>query len=491
MEVWVEKPLIEGETVTFRWTQSVPNPYQTENSFFYRYEGIDLTRFSVELFYEIFLSLQLRVFSAYEEQVTVQFPTAVPTFTAEYWSAYHNAVNVSITPISASGGYCPWVDLPHLVTRPRKAAVFFGGGKYSTLATCLFSEVYGAENVVLIQFVGPLRNDPRLTRYLEVRQEELMLKPARERLGVASQRGWTNYQAIFRKEGYPLRPHLELYTVGGLPALLAWGVETSTFTANWTIMSTERRRSGTWVYRYAPSRPGALSAQSAHYKATLGVPITVTNVGLPFHGLAAHLLLVTRYPETIDHIVPCTLAGVDQRWCYHCIKCVLFALSCMATKTKTADFDFDYFWRESNFVKRAMSIAESGADNSMLGNVPWSRAFLIGSRGYIMGCHLVAMIDLSNLPWEPSVNAMANLSTFHAMYGNTRFPEQEAIPRITLDLLGKELGSRLGAIVSEHLEIIDRIPHPTYSGSIPTEYTLEEPRAPRVAMLEHIRGSTS
>lgn len=56
MEVWVEKPLIERDTVTFRWTQSAPNPYQTENSFFYRYEGIDLTRFSVELFYEIFIA---------------------------------------------------------------------------------------------------------------------------------------------------------------------------------------------------------------------------------------------------------------------------------------------------------------------------------------------------------------------------------------------------------------------------------------------------
>jgi len=488
MDVWVEKPLIEGDSVTFQWTQSEANHFQRENSFSFRYEGLRLEVFSIELFYEIFLALQLRVFSAYHEAVTVHFPTPVPAFTAAFWSAYHNSERVMVTPISEFGGYRPWVGEPVLVTQPRKAAVFFGGGKDSTLATCLFSEIYGANDVVLIQFVGPLRNDPKLTRYLEERQERLMLKPATEQFGVATQRGWTNYQAIFREEGYALRPHLELYTVGALPTLLAWGVEISTFTANWTIMSTERRRTGKWVYRYAPSRPTALVAQSKHYRATLGVPITVTNVVLPFHGLAAHLLLTKRYPKTIDQIVPCTLAGVDMRWCYHCIKCVLFALSCFATRTTTPDFDFDYFWRESKFVKRSMELAESGVENSMFGNVPWSRAFFIGSRGYIMGCHIVARIDLSNLPIELTVDALANLTTFHAMYGNTLFPDQEAIPRIALDLLGEELGNRIGIIASQHMEIVDRIPQPTFSGSTPIEYSLDEPREPRVAILEHIRG---
>jgi hypothetical protein len=78
MRVEVEPPSISGETVVFRWTQTEPNPFQHENAFSFRYEGIDLTRFSPLLFYEIFLGLQLKVFAAYRIPIDVVFPEPSP-----------------------------------------------------------------------------------------------------------------------------------------------------------------------------------------------------------------------------------------------------------------------------------------------------------------------------------------------------------------------------------------------------------------------------
>jgi len=78
MRVEVARPEIAGETVVFRWTQSAPNPFQRKETFFFRYEGIDLTAFSTQLFYDVFLALQLKVFGTYDEPIEISFPEPLP-----------------------------------------------------------------------------------------------------------------------------------------------------------------------------------------------------------------------------------------------------------------------------------------------------------------------------------------------------------------------------------------------------------------------------
>ncbi len=487
MDVRIGQPRIDGDTVTFSWTQTAENPFQTENGFFFRYEGLDLQTFSTELFYEVFLALQLRVFAAYGQPVEIHFPTPVPALSVAFWTAYHGATNVSIHPIAEPGHYNPWSGEPALVKRPKKSAVFFGGGKDSTLATCLLSEILGPDEVVLIQFVGPLRDDPKKTAALEARQQSLMLEPARRVLGVETQRCWSDYQAKFRQEGFPFRPHLEFYSAGALPALLAWGVDYCTFTANWTIMSTETRRTGERVHRYGLSRPNVIGAQSQHYEAALGRRLEVGNIGLPFHSLAAHWLLAERYPEAYDLIVSCTLGGPDKRWCLKCQKCALFAISSLSTGTLATDFDYDRFLTKSPFITRVLAHAEAGAEPNHLGNVTWIPSFFIGIRSFILGCHMIARIEIDQLPIKLSKPARANLAMLQAMYGNRLYPDYETVPRIMLDRLGPELGPKVSAIVAEHFEIVDFLPGPNYAGNRPTEYHLDVPLPAAIASLEHLR----
>jgi hypothetical protein len=486
MQVWVETPEVDGDRIIFRWTQSDDNPYQEENAFFFRYEGIDLAWYQAELFYEIFLALQLRVFTGYAGAVEVHFPTPVPAFSAAYWLAFHDAASVTISPIAETGSYSPWAGDPAPMERTRRAAVYYGGGKDSTLATCLLSELYGPDEVVLIQYIGPLRNTPKLTRFLEERQERMMLARARERLGVATQRVWTNYQAMFRKEGYRLRPHLELFTVGALPALLAHGVQVSTISWSWATYSVSQNGKGADVYHYARSRPEMLEMQSRHFAATLGVPLTVNNITFPFLALVAYWLIAERYPIALGNIVMCTLAKTDERWCYQCKKCWLFGLLGLSTGVFDPAFDYDRILTRSGSMDAILALAETGVEPTVYGNVAWIPEFA-NRKSFIMACHMVARIDLDDLTIPLSSEARGNLVLLKAMYGNRLFPEWEAISRVTLDVLGPDLGPKIERIVAEHFEIIDHLPEPWYAGGIPIDYPFTVRMPMSLDKLEHLQ----
>jgi hypothetical protein len=324
MQVFVELPRIAGDTVQFRWEQSIPNCFQHDNAFYFRYEGIDLERFSPLLFDEIFLALQLRVFAHYDQPVSIQFPHPVPAPAVAFWKAYHDAKLVTIEPILESDGYEPSSAIPHAKGR-RHSAVFFGGGKDSLLAANIFAEVFGIDEVLLVQYVAPLRPAIRLAKRLETRQERLMLQPASER-GFATQRVWTNYQANFHRDADRVRPHLELYTAGALPALLAWGVHVCAFSCERTLYRIRRRADGDLEFHYAHSRPEILALQSRYYQTSLGIELAVTNINLLFTGLMDFRLLAERYPDAFLNAVGCTLADEDERYCYNCPKCMEYAV---------------------------------------------------------------------------------------------------------------------------------------------------------------------
>lgn len=175
-------PCVADDTVVFRWTQSEPNPYQQTNEFFLRYEGVDLDDFSPLLLLEIFLGLQLGVFAVDERPVEVVLPLPVPRPTVDFWRAYHDAAFVSVGPVTEAAGYSPWRNDPITVGDRRSVAVFFGGGKDSTLTACLVSELLGRDDVLVIQYVVPSHPGPDIAARVERRQDALMLRPVRERL---------------------------------------------------------------------------------------------------------------------------------------------------------------------------------------------------------------------------------------------------------------------------------------------------------------------
>jgi hypothetical protein len=489
MRVEVDSPAVVGDTVVFRWTQSEPNPFQYENTFFFRYEGIDLTRFSSNLFYELFLGLQLRIFAAYDTAVEVVLPDPVPRPTVAFWTAYHQADRVSVTPIAEAASYCPWPAGPPSERQNRPVGVFFGGGKDSMLTACLLAEIRGPASVVLFQFVHPGRNPETEFDRLTTRQETLMLRPARENLGVSTQRAWTDYMAQiqFKGAGRGVGPHVELYSLGFLPALLDRDVSTCTPGLARTAYHTRRTADGRATHRYEQSRPEMLAAQSRHYQRTFGAEITVTNLNFPFSPLLDFRLLAERYPPAVKKVVMCTAARGQERWCYQCSKCAEYVFYSLRCGVIDPGFDYDRFLAKSRYVARLIAFAVSGVELSVLGNAPWT-PHLSPPAHYLSFCHAIAHTDPGLIADRIGRDACANLALIKALFGNTTFPGVEMVSTKSCDLIGSELAYAVMRIASEHFAVVDDLPGPFLYGNDEITYDFGVDLPPAIAQLDHLRS---
>jgi hypothetical protein len=487
MRVEVDLPAVSGNTVVFRWRQSDPNPFQYGNRFFFRYEHVDLSRFSPTLLVEILLGLQLKVFAAYGVPVEVVLPVAVPRPSVEFWRAFHDADLVTVTPIADVAFYDPWSAPPVYADRARTAAVYFGGGKDSTLTARLLAELYGPEAVLLIQYIGPLRSDPVLTRRLERRQEALMLRPARTHFGVGTQRVWTDYQARFRRAGYHARPDLELYTLGALPVLLFHRLALCTFSYAWTEFGVTRDGEGRLRFRNPKARPEMLQTQSRHYRRVLGADVTVTNLNFLFSGLGVFRTLAERYPDAMAHIVPCTHGAVGERWCYQCRKCAWYPFFGLHCGYVDPTFDYDRLFGTCSYLQRMVDYAASGVELSEHGNAPVHPS-LGEDHVFPMFCHVVAGTDLDLVRSRIGREARGNLLTLKALFGHRCYPGYEAIPAKTVDLLGNDLARHVANIAANYLEVVDELATSTLSDT-PQEvaYDFGVRMPTRTEHLAHLR----
>jgi hypothetical protein len=485
VRIVVEPPAITGDTVYLRWTQSEPNPFQWQNGFFLRYDGIDLSGFSPLLFFEIFLALQLRVFAAYKRPVEIVFPRPVPHTTAAYWQAFHDARLVSITPRSNSGSYDPWLRSPAPRSEPRRFAVFFGGGRDSLATTCLLSEIASPRDLLLVQYVMPLRPGAALMEKLERRQEGLMLGPARERLGVATQVVRTDYQVTFHGLGHEkLRPHLELYTAGALPALLAHGVSLATFCIEWTQYAAYRQPDGGLDFRYARSRPEVLAAQTKHLRRALGLELAVADLNLMFSSPVAFRLLKERYPHALEQIVMCTSGGEGERWCYWCYNCAWYAMYTIWGRALDPRFDYDRLFAASPYIRGFVDYALTGVDLAESGNTCPSPSAGYGI--HTVFNHVLAGIDVDVVAGRLKKEAFANLQSLKTLFGNRLYPDVEKLPRQTIALAGHPIAVDVAARVAEHVDVADELPGPWARPDVVYDFSIRMPT--RMDRLDHIRN---
>lgn len=485
MKVWVETPTVAGDTVHFRWRQSEPNRFQARNDFFFRYEEVDLAIFAAPLFIEMFLALQLKVFAAYREPVEVTFSEPVPAPSIAYWTAFHRAEQVTIGPVADAPGYQPLRRAPRHPERRRRAAVFFGGGKDSSVTAALFGEIYGNDQVALVQYIGPLRQDAKLAAAMELRQENVMLRPARDNLGYATQKIWTDYQAIFKSDGYHARPHVELYTAGALPTLIDHGIEVSSFGYARTDYPILPLPGGGRKYLYPMSRPEVLATQTAHYQRALGLDHTLTNLTFLFPNIVNFRLLLARYPAAFAQIVGCTQAGPTAPWCFRCGKCFLYAVYSVFSGAIDPNFDYETAFTLSIDARRWLAYAESGVELTVYGNAPW-HSDLMYPVIYTVLCHIFANIDIGLLKGRVSQEAVNNLHVFQALFGNHQFPNTHLLAAEVADFLGGPLTHRVQAIAAEHFPLVDRLPGPVLQGNTETIIDYQTRMPTPTALVEHI-----
>lgn len=475
MKVVIESPHIEGSKVTFRWTQSAPNPFQRSNFFDLRFADIDLERFNPLLFYEIFLAYQVPVFKLYREPIELAFREPVPRATVRYWLGFHAATGMTVGPVSDVESYSPWRRMAEgrPETPGRYVGMFFGGGKDSMLASSLLAEVHGNEEILLIQFVHAFVALGKERRRLEQRQERLMLQPMRESTGMATQLVWTNFLSQLTLEGRAGRPDIGLlYPVGSLPAILAAGARLVGFSLEYSGYWTPRFGEGRPGYGNALSRPESLARLSEHFRCVLGEEIRVTNMNYFLTELVSFKVLAERYPDAFGRMVMCVGAEVGQRWCLNCKKCTEYAMYSLYFGVVDPDFDYDALFAHSRHVNRIVDYATSGAEPARFGNLPW-QPFISTDYHFSSFCHVMSRFSPDPSADRLSNEARGNIAFLKAAFGNHEFPGLETMVRKAVERIDHDSIRQIASIVSAYVPVVNTIPGPILVGNKEVVYDFD------------------
>jgi hypothetical protein len=182
----------------------------------------------------------------------------------------------------------------------------------------------------------------------------------------------------------------------------------------------------------------------------------------------------------------CAQAGMGQRWCYCCLKCVEYALYSLYCGFVDDRFDYDRLFARSPFAYQLVAYAESVVELSPSGNAPWQPFFSL-ERHFVAICHVIANIGRG--PYLPPLGraAYANFMLLRALYGNRSFPQVEFIPTRTFAYLGPDLGNRLHSLAAAHFTVVDELPGPHLAGNTPTTYDFRDPMPTPTALVAHVR----
>jgi hypothetical protein len=322
----------------------------------------------------------------------------------------------------------------------------------------------------------------------ERRQQRYMLDPVTRLRGVATQRIYTNYLANLTETGITFRPHRQFFTAGALPALLAWRTEYSTFGDTRTDFPVFMLENGERHYTFSGSRPEILSAQSTHYRTALGFDHQLTNVNFAFSTSQNQMLLTRRYPDLLPATVSCTTGNSRERFCHRCYKCMIWAIFGLAAGHVDPDVDYDRLITQNEWMLKLVSYADTGVDLSFYGNAMWVDGLMKYPISYQPICHSLARLDPELLKGRIGLQAQSNLYTMLALFGNTRFDNQEVVAKEIFDFTGVGLMSQVAGLASEHHPMVEKLPGPWIVGRREAIIDYQTRMPTRLNDVPHIRA---
>jgi hypothetical protein len=269
--------------------------------------------------------------------------------------------------------------------------------------------------------------------------------------------------------------------------LLDWGISLLTPSFPWSAFPYQKRDDGSLWFRYPMSRPETMASQSRHYQRTFDFTFTLTNLNLLFSTFSAYRMLIERYPDPFSRIVMCVGAERGNRWCFQCHKCAEYAIFGLANGIYDPRFDYNLLFESSRYVRQLIAYIETGVERSVYGNVPWAK-FVGTDTNYLIDCHAFAQVEPMALKPYLSLEAMTNLRTIKAAFGNSSFPYAVQVPGSAIDLLGHDTAKRAARIAADHFDIVDPIPGPFLAGHTPVEYDFHVHMPIRTADVAHIRS---
>lgn len=487
MHITIFPPEINGDTIRFRWEQDEPNPFQTRNDFFLRYQELDLAAYSAALWYEVVLAVQSRIWALHPGPVHVTFPSAIPQASVDYWLARRGATDrITVTP-TADFSASPWAGLPR--TRGhRPIAMLYGGGKDSTAVLAMLHELYGADSLLGIRWHIPYLDNASFARNNEERDETHIIAPIERALGIPVTRIWTDRRATIVKDHYEAaRTHMELLVTAALPTLLSWGSTTICFAYASTMYPVRIGPDGTADARGGNTRPESLALERRHYEQIFGIDLTISNPQGQIGQADAIWLIAERYPHLLPNITSCASGFRTGQHCGNCEKCMELGFASLAAGAPIPGFDYDALFTHRVLWDRILSPEALASPRDEYGNLPIGGEFLGTPNRYHRYCDQMARIDPAVAAPLLGPDGMAQLRLAIDAWGHALHPSYHVMVRGWAGLQDDPVAAHVGGITAQHFPAVDRAVTPNLRRAGDGMIDFGVPYTPRTAGLPHLR----
>jgi hypothetical protein len=442
--VTVEYPILQKDTINYVWHANEHIPFFKQEKFYVKYEGMNIENFSIEVYWQIFLSTLIPIFNLSEEPVVLIFPESIPSYLAETWINYHLATNVKIAPLSDKG--ITKVDTCDSIQDNARVGLLYGGGKDSACAFTMFSELYGVENMLLISYVAP--HDRNLFVSDDIRRRQLLLEPLQEELNVKVQTVITDIRAIMIGSDTAKHIHLAMFMGPALPIIIHYNLSILTFSYEFDLYWTSSHTTGRKKFYFSLSRPEFCNYISKRTNTLFGTNFILINPNFSFSNLVAFKILASRYPYMIKHLLMCEdTSDINEKWCYSCDKCAKFALYCL------------YYWRGEEFIDISRALTQSPIFNRALS----PEGLLENSY-----CNIVASIDPEYVAQKVSEEAFAVFMALREKFSKWANPSFESFiaPAFEKLALPQPLGDNLKSIITEYAPVLTEVQPYLFGGRL-------------------------
>lgn len=475
----IEKPNISNDTVWFQWSSDKNVPVFKRNSFYIKYDGLNIEDIPLDVFWSVFLSLMVPLVNTLDEDSLFLFPEKLPRYVAETWINFHGANKITIRPISKE----KTINLSKLKSKKDsksnkkyEAAVLYGGGKDSTYAYSVLSEILGTKNVLIISYVYSWSQEA--ISKVDKRRDNFMLNPLKKDFNSQIQKIISNFTAILTNFTSVQVPHVAIYTGPALPVLIKYNVKLLTHTNELISYRINKNEFNEESFNYERSRPeydNYLSERTNNYFKT---NFAISNLSYFLSGPAAFKIIAERYPNMLNHISMCEFIGnPNRRWCQSCRKCAEYVLYSLHNKYDQKNINLNYFFTKGSYVRNLLKNSENLSHlTSEHGNYPWI-PYLDTDTHYEPMCNAIASIDPIYVRERTSDRGFNNFMLLKSRYGNKEFPYQESLIDSAFKQLKLPYSDKIRTIVSNHCKIVKEPIIYLYKGNnlVKIDYTAKCP----------------
>lgn len=448
----VNIPNIKFDTVTFSWTNSKKVPFFKRNSYFIKYEGIDIKNHPLNLFWYSFLSIMIPVYSLCEEEVIFKFPTPIPSNIAELWINYHNAKNIYIYPLKETQSSFNYKE----GYMEKNIGILFGGGKDSTYAFSVLNEVYGKDNIVLLSYVLPYM-EGTITKH-DRRRDVFVLNPLKNKLNIKVQKVYTDFYCNITKQSYKYSTHIAIYLGTLLPVLFKYNLMSITFSYEFLVYRTGLFGKDELIFNYKRSRPEYVKYVAEKTSEIINKNLNIINFNYYISEIAAFKVLANRYPERLKNILMCEHITQMKKYCMNCNKCATYVFLSMYYGNEYLDIDLNEFLENSKYIENVLKATDGpNIPRNEYNNYLWIKEFSPQSH-YESLCHTISSIDIDEYKSILSQKSLINLSKLKERFGNKKFPLYESFIEPAFKRVNPPIPNEVRDIVSKYCTPVDELP---------------------------------